>query len=38
MGYLFRKKIVRKLQLAERNCLLQGYEGKKLSAKQREIF
>ena len=25
-GYLFHKKIVRKLQLAEKNCLLQGYE------------
>ena len=32
------KKIVHKLQLAEKNCLLQGYELKKFSAKQREIF
>ena len=34
----FIKKIVRKLLLAEKNCLLQGYELKKLSAKQREIL
>ena len=34
----FVKTIVRKLQLAEKNCLFQGYELKKLSAKQREIF
>ena len=27
-GYLFRKKIVRKLWLAENICLLQDYEGK----------
>ena len=37
-GYLFHKKIVHKLWLAEKKCLLQGYELKKLSAKQREIF
>ena len=34
----FVKKIVRKPYLAEKNCLHQGYELKKLSAKQREIF
>ena len=34
----FVKKIVRKLQLAEKNCLLQGYQLKKLSARQRESF
>ena len=37
-GTFFVKKIVHKLQLAEKNCLLQGYELKKLSAKQRESF
>ena len=35
---IFVKKIVRKLLLAEKICLFQGYELKKLSAKQREFF
>ena len=37
-GTFFVKIIVRKLELAQKNCLLQGYELKKLSARQREIF
>ena len=32
-GYLFRKKIVCKLLLPEKNCLLQGYEFKKIVCK-----
>ena len=37
-GYLFRKKTVRKLQLAEKNCLLQGYELKKIVCKAKGNF
>ena len=38
-GYLFRKKkLFASCSWLKKNCLLQGYELKKLSAKQREIF
>ena len=37
--YLFCKKnCSQAVVIAEKDCLLQGYEGKKLSAKQRRIF
>ena len=37
-GYLFHKKLFTSCSWLKTNCLLQGYEGKKLSAKEREIF
>ena len=37
-GYLFHKKNVCKLWLAEKNCLLQGYELKKIVCKAKGDF
>ena len=37
-GLVFHKKNCSQAVVAETNCLLQGYELKKLSPKQREIF
>ena len=37
-GTFFVKKLLASCSWLKKNCLLQGYEGKKLSAKQREVF